>query len=274
MNRENEIRIKIQQKLQRVAEFGLQIAQLGESNIDFTALSELSQDEQNVLPVSIESLRQSFHDNMSAVLLKDRTAVGHARFIPLLDERLITDLGLPTSTPQIWEMGTGLMLPEVRGKGINIVLRHVLISRFRDQMTSGRMLVIATTKTPELRSLVDNMADLLTDPEHQYPLDFRFTNRENLPFIAPFTCICTPDFGTGYQFGTSCNQAEVASQNTVAYRRGMELPLINNGSNGSKIACTVFLSSTKLAEETEMRLSERFGTQQNLVHVLKERRYF
>lgn len=265
------------QKTRAMTVLGLIIANNNSDNvdlIDFSGLAEASRSEENVLPTTEESLRKSFQTGMSAVFLnEEQRAVGHARFIPLLDEKLRDGLNLSTQVPQIWEMGTGLMLDECRGKGINILLRHGLVRRYRAQMASGEVLVIATTKTPELRRLVDNLADLTTDEGDAYPLDFRFTNRENIPFIAPFTCVCNPEFGTGYQHGTACNQAEGPSGQTSEFRRGIELPVIGS-TEPQKIACTVFVSSTSLARTTSELLQNQFGSRQNLVNKLIERGYF
>lgn len=267
-----ETQQKLARKIHQAQNMGLRIAKRGEEGIDFSALAAQSQAEENVLPVSESVLEASFEQDMSAIFVAGNRAVGHVRFLPLIDQQLHADLGLSDSVPQIWEMGTGLMLPEYRGQGINIVLRHALVTRYQQDMAAGTVLAIATTKTPELRSLVDKMSHLFDNPSDRYPTDFRFANRENLPFIAPFTCVCTPDFGSGYQFGTECAQAEPVTQRTVDFRRGVELPII--GQQKQKLACTVFVSSTSLARHTDSQLAAQFNTQANLVRSLMERRYF
>ncbi len=268
-----ETQQKLAQKIALASEMGLILATGNESQIDFSGLAEESRRQPNVLPVTEHDLEVSFRQGMSAIFLAGERAVGHARFVPLLDQTLHTGLSMSPDIPQIWEMGTGLMLDECRGLGINLVLRHALVQRYREQMAQGDLLVIATTKTPELRTLVDKMSRLFLDPQDPYPIDFRFINREAIPLIAPFTCVCTPDFGSGYQLGNECSQAEIWTPETEGYRTGTQLPIIGQEEK-SRLACTVFVSSSKLAVETNTNLAAKFGTRSNVVNTLQERGYF
>lgn len=266
------------QRQHRMAELGVRLLSIEDGvNVDFSELSQASIREPNVLNTPVVEFERSFNQGMSSVLMQGNKAVGHTRFIPLLDRSLINDLGLGEEFPEIWEMGTGLMLDPVQGRGLNNVLRFHLYDRYVERMRSGEVLVIGTTKTPELTGVLDRLRleyfnDSITE-QTTYPLDFRFCNRETLPFVAPTTCVCNPTFGSGYHIGDFCSNATTIEK---GFRTGAGIPLKISIGSKPKIDCTMFLSSSSLAVKANTMIGEnpRYSTRQSFVQALVERGYY
>ncbi len=173
--------------------------------------------------------------------------------------------------PEIWEMGTGVMIPEYRGTGVNNLLRLYLYDHYISEMRKGNILVIGTTKTPELRSVLDRLSIEYGDNQEKgFKTDFKFCNREKFPHIAPFTCVCTPDFGTGYQYGDVCPAANTTIE---GFQQGKSIAILPSETKAN-IPCTMFVSSTELAQQTDNMIANSYKERRNLANNLIKLNYY
>ena len=139
---------------------------------------------------------------------------------------------------------------------------------------AGQILIVGTTKTPQLTSVLDRLAtEFKTSAESEpvnYPTEFKFCNREQFPFVTPFTCVCNPDFGSGYQHGDICSYTNTEIQGFISGKS--ILPVVENAQDN--IPCSMFISSITLAAETNQKIESLYGKRENLVNKLVELNYY
>lgn len=99
-------------------------------------------------------------------------------------------------------------------------------------------------------------------------IDFYTSIHTEFPMIAPFTCVCSPDFGCGFQISTDC----------FARAKEEDLPKLEEiaakSKDGVKIPCIMYVSSKALASDIDLQLKKNLGSQSNLVQNLKDMGYF
>jgi|GEM_PF-2110725 len=165
-----------------------------------------------VLPVTRSDLEQSFNSAMSALVVRFNNgaipeALGHVRFSPLLDSGLQNLLSTITNSsladcPEIWEMGSGFMDPELRGKGWYGPLRNKLLVSYLDKIKAGEVIILGTTKTARvLLALKESLT---------IGLKAFYCHHETLPMISALTCICQGEFGQGFQYGADACHKRVS----------------------------------------------------------------
>jgi len=155
------------------------------------------------LPVPESILADSFRSGMSAIVCQFNEedcpqGLGHVRFTPLLSLSQRNALQLE-GLPDIWEMGSGYINDQIRSLGLYAPLRDRLIREHIESITSGKVLILGTTKTPQVLSV-------LKKPLEAFGLEAFFCNHRTFPMISGLTCTCSGDHGQGYQFGPdSCS---------------------------------------------------------------------
>ncbi len=233
---------------------------------DLRSIHAVINDESNLLHVTLSSLEESFDRGLAIALIpEDSTeAIGFVRFTPLLDEDLKQDLGL-NNIPSIWEIGSAAIAPYYRGRGLYTPLRNDLLATVSQEMKDRRLLILGTTKNIAIIKVLDKAKDL--------GIEFFRSVHTDFPMIAPFTCICTPDFGCGFQLAENC-PARVTQQQLIQLDE-----IAESSADGTKIPCVMYVSDKSLAERIDYDLMVKFGgvglnPQRSLVSALKAKGYY
>lgn len=249
------------------------------SEVDFSMIESGLRSERNTLSAPYTDLEQSYREGMSEMAIDadfdPRLAVGHTRFELLLSASLRLRLGLSEEVPQIWEMGSSYVDPDYRGHGMSTRVRIPLFEMHRQIIENGQVLIIGTTKTGAVTGIMDRITNHFQQPEsYMQGVEIRFTNREALPFIAPFTCICRPAFGVGYHTSEHCPSPQQSLPRIfmtgaeVMQRYTNPLKLVGR----ENVPCTMLVSSQEVAQRTNDLINAHFGSRGSLIDAL--RRYY
>lgn len=237
-----------------------------DARLDLGAIHRVINSEPNLLQATLSSLEESFDRGLAVALVpEDSTeAVGFVRFTPLLSEDLKQDLGL-NDLPSIWEIGSAAIMPDYRGRGLYAPLRNGLLATVLEKIEGRQLLILGTTKNIAIIKVLNEAKNL--------GIEFHKSVHTDFPMVAPFTCICRPDFGCGFQLTENCpvrvTQQELLQLDTIAV----------NSPDGTKIPCVMYVSDRELAERIDHDLVLKFrgegvSPQGNLVKALKERGYY
>lgn len=222
--------------------------------------------ESTLLEVDLATIEQSFDNGLAVALVPEgrEDAVGFVRFTPLLDDNLKQRLGIP-DLPSIWEIGSAAIAPEYRGKGLYAPVRNNLLSIVSEEIAENKLLVLGTTKSIAVIKVLEKAKEL--------GINFYQSVHTDFPMIGRFTCICTPDFGCGFQLMENCPVRVTAEQ----------LPqldyLAKNSQDGTKIPCVMYVSDKSLSSEVNDALMVKFAEREgnplvNLVEALKGANYY
>jgi len=241
--------------------------------IDFQRIHRAILVEPALLHPSLADLQESFEAGLAVAQTEEvddgQVAIGYSRVIPLLSREQITALDLPVDFPDIYELGTVFVLPEYRGQRIAEGLQRQLIRRFKQQLDQNEILILGTTKTRKVLHQLDKLAD--------EGVEFYHSRHTEFPHLAPVTCVCEPDFGSGFQFGTECPQriteTEMETIHQTLPRNGVILLR-----DVDKIPCTMFVSNRDLAARVDTTIAQAYGqdasAQEAFVNRLVELNYF
>lgn len=216
------------------------------AQIGLNRIRDVIASEPTMLHPDVAGLQESYRKGLAVALVHegDGEAVGLARFIPLLDEKLSQNLGL-NDFPQIWELGSVIIDHPYRGQGHASNLNNALISSAQEEMRDGKLLILGTTKTARMLGSLHAASSL--------GFDFHAGSHAEFPMIAPFTCVCVPDFGEGFQLTPDCSQ-RIQENQLIA------LEEIKDGQHKTeKIPCSMFISDRDLARGVNDRLQDRFS---------------
>jgi hypothetical protein len=228
--------------------------------------SAIQQKKDVLLQPTLESMQASYKKGLASVLLDGERTVGYVRFSTLLDDDLKTKLNLESSVPNVYEIGTAIILPEYRGNGFYPQLRNNLLSLVEDQMKTGELLVIGTTKSVRVAEVMKEARKM--------GINFSITRPGEYPGIQCLTCVCKPDFGVGVQFdvyecpktmeeGKLINLRNIAELDGKTHHRE-----ILQFSPDGKIDCVMYVSDVNLAQRTSDKLIGVFGSKQNFVKAI------
>lgn len=241
----------------------------GVSRPDFTEIHQaILREKDSLLPTSIESLQKSFEDNLATVLMDSDRAVGFIRFSPLLTGKVKNFLGLESDFPEITEIGSAVILKNenYRGKGYYPKLRNHLLESVVEEVKQKRLLVLGTTKNIIVYKVLPKAKEL--------GIEFYPSVHTEFSMIAPFTCVCKPDFGCGFQLSTNCSKRVTKDQVEKLEH------LARSSSDGIKVSCIMYVSDKQLASEIDIKLKDVFTTidpldpQKALVDRLKTGGYY
>lgn len=235
------------------------------STHDFGKIADMISHESMLLHPTARSLQESFDRHQAIVMYDREELVGFVRFTPLLDSLLKDKIGLSQEFPDISEIGSAVLLnePEYRGKGLYAPLRNKLLETVSDKAIGGDILILGTTKNIAVYKVLQNSKEL--------GLDFYPCRHTEFPMIAPFTCVCTPDFGQGFQLSGECPQR-------VETNQLINLEQIADETYG-KIPCVMYVSDKDLARKMDAELLQTFGdnminAQTELVQRLKVNNHY
>ncbi len=234
--------------------------QFGEK--DFRSIyAGITQETSTMLVPKMGDLEESYRSGKAAIITDEENVVGYVRFSPLLDDNLANKLGLPDSFPNISEIGTGIIDPAHRGRGLYKLLRGSLLESHADQIIDGRLLVIGTTKTMAILNTLHHATDL--------GMHFEAFHHQEFPMIAPFTCVCEGDFGQGYQHGVNACTKRVRSE-LIPLQQNLHMLEPHDG----KIECCMYVSSRDGAQSINDGLFAFFRNDEthplsNLVQTLR-----
>jgi len=242
-------------------------------SINFSDLHTQIIREPALLHPSLEEMVQSYENGLGVTKTvrtdHGETAIGYSRLIPLLSDEQKVSLGLPLNFPDIYELGTVFINPEFRGRGIAENLQLELLLRFKNRIVVGKLLVLGTTKTQKVLHLLEKMK------EHGF--EFYICRHTEFPNLSPLTCICTPPFGEGFQITSDCSK-RVSSEEIVFINKVLPEVDKKNFPKNDAIACTMFVSSRKLAYEVDNQLLKIHGdnptSQGLLIRRLKDIGYY
>jgi hypothetical protein len=230
---------------------------------DFSELLEAIHHEKGtLLQPSLEDLEESFADRNAVVLEDGNRSIGYVRFSSLLDNTGKAKLGLSDAFPNIYEIGTAIILPEYRGRHLYPKLRNALLSLHKDEMKQGRLLVLGTTKSPKVVMSLSHSKEI--------GLEFTVTGHDNLPMIEPFTCVCSGDFGNGFQNSPECSKRATETEVVLIQKADWRTLQEQGGKPNGKIPCTLYVSDLELASQMEKELMVKYGSQEKLVEALRE----
>lgn len=228
--------------------------------VDFGPIHAAIQEEGALLHPSLEAMQESFAAGLAVAQTEEvdgrQVAVGYSRLIPFLTPEQVSQLGLPEEFPAIAELGTVFVSPPFRGHGMAESLYRELFVRFQEPLSDGRLLVIGTTKTAKVLHQLAKLQDM--------GINVHAGRHTEFPNLAPVTCVCVPEFGSGFQFGTECS-ARITEPDALIVREAMPrkgvIMLQEVGSNGArgKIPCTLFVSDRGLAAQTDQMIADAYG---------------
>lgn len=235
--------------------------------IPFSTFDQLARDiaaESTMLHPKPADLRCSFIQNLAAVKYDPETGkiIGFARFEALLNSETKKILQLPDDIPEIWELGTVYTSNNHRRNGAATEVQNKLLSQFLERISNQEILVILTAKPVAMIKT--------TQKASQLGIDFYACDPYEFEMIASLTCVCSGEFGQGFQNGNYC-PARV-SQNLRPVSENLD-QVIKNAVDGIA-ACTMFVSNPNLSTYTNTRLSERFGSQKQLIENLINLNYY
>ncbi len=227
------------------------------SESSFRNLSASIQSEPGLLHPDGTELCESFSTGL-AVIAVDRDAgnkpVGYMRMESLLSESVREQLGLPSDFPNVMELGTMFTLNDdkYRGKGLMSQLSQQLFDHYRGDIESGNVLVIGTTKDWRVIRVLQGLGGQVGD-------QFRVLNHLQFPHVAALTCICSGDFGSGFQVGPdACTKRIDRSTTDLSLDLGGSLESMLSDlvseSDSPKIPCVMFVSSVTAARNADTLL--------------------
>lgn len=207
--------------------------------------------EDRLLHPSTNDLAVSFNAAEAVIAIDSisGTPFGYVRLEPLVTERLKSLLELPANFPALFEAGTMYIDPDARYRGHGHLRKMcaTILEESRDEIDNGKMLIIGTTKDVRVLKALDD-GDIL---------NFTACHHNSFPLLSAFTCVCSGDFGKGYQYGEeACQQRLPDSLNreSIGIR---ELPVVNGT---PEIPCTMFVNSLETARAAENMLERHFGS--------------
>jgi hypothetical protein len=238
---------------------------------DFTEILEAMKMEKGVLlQPTLKSLVESYEAGLACALIDGERPVGYVRFSPLLEVNLKDKLALDDNIPDIYEIGSAIILPDHRGKGYYPRLRNGLLNLVADKVNNKELLVIGTTKSIKVIEVLEHATDL--------GINFSLSRHGEYPGIQCLTCVCKPDFGYGVQHDIfvcpkTITESELAAlQNIPDYQTHKKE--VDSLSTNGQIPCVLYISDKDLARRTSDVLISKLGSIKKFVKELKGQNYY
>jgi len=232
-------------------------------------LEAMKQEKGVLLQPSLKSLSVSYENKQACVLMDKERPVGYVRFSPLLDPQLKDKVGLSQEVPDVYEIGSAIILPDHRGKGYYSRLRNSLLRLGLERMEKGKLMVIGTTKNIRVAEVLPKAIDL--------GIDFYASTHGEFPGVQCLTCVCNPNFGEGVQYRFDCPKG-------IDQESLIQLKLISDWethrkevtqfSPDGKIPCVMYVSDKSLAQKTSDMLLAAFGSKELLAKTLMKVDYY
>jgi GNAT superfamily N-acetyltransferase len=219
----------------------------------------------NLLHPNVEDMLESWHNGLGAIGVNEKgEAISYARLIPLLSPLQVEALGLPEPLGHIYEMGTVFVSEAWRNQGIGQRVQREALEHMHNG--GGERLIIGTTKAMgELKALGNiDIPGIQFQPAHHF----------EYPMVAPLTCTCDPDFGSGFKYGKECSQRISPKDVPVIVFQNGRIPRRNEVQGKGEIKCTMFTSNPATARKFDEGLREIYHTQENFVSALKVVNYY
>lgn len=234
----------------------------------FADLAVRIQREPTLLHPSPEILAQSYRDGYAVAALQPGTSqiIGYARLEPTIGEPVRRALGLSAAFPNVMEAGTMFVDPDPahRGNGHLPALLKTLFGAYSREIASGELLVLGTAKTVRVFQSLDDIEAAKFDAMHPH----------DLKFLAALTCLCTGNFGQGYQYGVDACPNRIGDD--ALGRTDLMQELTSRAKGASpKTPCAMFVSSRSVAAEANAELQRVCGGDIGyLITVLKEAQFY
>jgi hypothetical protein len=217
----------------------------------FPTLAAAIAQEPHILHPTSEALLESFDSGLALLATDpnhDHRPIGYLRLEPLLSADLKDRLGLPDDFPEIMELGTMFVdpSPEYRGRGHIKRMCQVLFRQKEAELKSGQLLVIGTTKDYRVLLALQSLESAQFQPLHHL----------DLAHVAAFTCICTGNFGQGYQYSANACPERIGPE----YQDKLDILARHLAEQEStKIPCVMFADNIEKAKRIDEQLKQFFG---------------
>lgn len=244
-------------------------AGIGEPCPDLSLVWKGMQEDKFVLKPPLEELEQSYKDGQATVLVAEvegrEVGVAYIRRSNLLDEKRKLELGLKEKVgSEIQEIGSSFTLPAFRGSTLidgqkmsyYELMRRMEMARALPDMVAGKLLVIGTSKNKRIDDINIRMNEDLIFKEFGVELFNIVHTSKETENIAPFTCVCTPDFGLGFQFTKQCPKRITQDQLGKLVQLAADTP-------DREIPCTMYVSNLRLAMNINKQLGDAFSQEQD-----------
>lgn len=188
----------------------------------------------------------SFMSGQATLIVNsDRRAVAYVRNLELLGDDLIAKLGLPGSTPRLYELGSMFVREDHRHDGRSV---KALLLAHADKFGPGQLVIGTAKHIRVLRALtVATSAGI----------NFYALSPDLLPWIRAFTCVCNLPFGLGVQHGPDCPK-RTSYPGVVTVSRAQDAASELRYTAMGTIDCTMFVSSLELAAQLSEILAEYY----------------
>ncbi|MEK7517127.1 MAG: hypothetical protein AAB583_01125 [Patescibacteria group bacterium] len=262
---------------------------MGELCPDLSLVWEGMQEDKFVLKPPISELEESYREGQAIVLVAPvagkEIGVGYIRRSNLLDDKTKLRLGLSERVGvNIQEIGSSFLVKEYRktaiidGEKISYyeLMRRLSMAEALPDIVSGKLLIIGTSKNKRMVEINERMNEEPIFKEFGVGLFNTVHTSATTDLIAPFTCVCSPDFGYGFQLTRYCPKRITGEQLDNLDNLAKESP-------DREIPCVMYVSSSALAAYTNQQLRAvysnegRYGeidSQGNLVNALRVLSYY
>lgn len=244
-------------------------AGMGASCPDLSLVWKGMQEDKFVLKPPLEELEQSYRDGQATVLMVEneskKVGVAYIRRSNLLDEKRKLELRLREKVgSEIQEIGSSFTLPSFRGSALingqkmsyYELMRRMEMARALPDMVAGKLLVIGTSKNKRIDDINIRMNEEPIFKEFGVGLFNVVHTSKETGNIAPLTCVCTPDFGLGFQFTKQCSKRVTQDQLGKLVQLAASTP-------DREIPCIMYVSSIKLAMDINQQLGNAFSHDQD-----------
>lgn len=211
---------------------------------------------------------------------------------PLFDQGLFqqefsdVSLGNSVKIPTVIELGGVIVDPLWQGHGIGERMAYFMLHELGDQIRSGEVLVVLTTKHAAMMLTVLPKIGVSEDEFKSFlnGLGFRpyVHDDEKVRMIGALTCTCEEPLGLGYGYSrslaTRCSRRVSAVPDDIGKYRSSLYAILGNTENGH-IPCTMAVSSGDHAERFSRDLEGALGRVADkpfdfFVNRLRERGYY
>jgi hypothetical protein len=204
-----------------------------------------------------DALLESFESGQAIIALdnerQDRP-IGFVRFEPLLSDSIREGLGLTCEFPEIAELATMFVEndPRYRGQRHMSQMCDKLFETKHQELVDGELLVIGTAKDYRVIRTLQGISSAR----------FEVCHHLDLPHLAALTCICSGNFGSGFQ-----NNPRACGARLDNYFIGKidELANFLKESESTKIPCVMFVSDKDIAHQIDQQLAKLFNTEMSVI---------
>lgn len=225
------------------------------NDASFELLSGSIAREPGLIHPPARDLRESYEGGFAVMAIdhsRDNRPVGYLRLEPLLNDKMREKLGLPEGFPRIMELGTMFVEndPQYRGRGFMKAMTRELFESCMDDIQSGNLIVIGTTKDYRVISVLQGLEGS----------EFGVCHHLDFPHVAALTCICSGAFGSGFHENPYACSSRI-DDSTIGRQELLDqlLQELRMSETRSQIPCVMFVSDREFARSADTELARHFS---------------